>query len=407
MQNTIKFSKLKSIIAEAEDGATISNFEVVDTLERVKIEIAKNLCLNNISFNMHVEFILYPEYEFKCIRCKANKIICFSKNFDIGRSKLFLKGCLFDQLFIEYYNGVFKSESCKINSIRLRGQLHFANMPDELKLETSFFAKNLSVINAEILAFGTLIFDCDTITFTKVSNLKSKKTVISFEGKSVNMKGEISSIEFLIASVSDSLRFENVNFKEVTFKELHVYKSLETLNSNIEDLRVQLLMLLDKTKLKINSLNSTSRLRLMCERNNFIYYAKYFQSVEQDKYYNTLTWSKNFPEKLPLALSLYTNTFGRSWFLPIVLLLVSTHTIYLVACYFYVYPDLTNLWNKFFNGHSWTFLLPTHRYSTVFPDHEHLMYKPVVLFIDFIQRVVSGFMIFQFIRAFRFNFSTK
>ncbi|MEM8568313.1 MAG: hypothetical protein AAGF85_17765 [Bacteroidota bacterium] len=146
-------------------------------------------------------------------------------------------------------------------------------------------------------------------------------------------------------------------------------------------------------------------MRTWCEKNNFSHYVRYYQSLEQELYSDTLKF--NF-EKIPLLISKYANRFGRNWWLPLLCIIGVSLYLYFMAAFAYprftFYSDFGKvIIDKFLDGHIWTFMLPTHRLSTVFPNNT----SGWVIFIDFLQRIVSGFLIYQFIRAFRFNFQNK
>jgi hypothetical protein len=109
-------------------------------------------------------------------------------------------------------------------------------------------------------------------------------------------------------------------------------------------------------------------------------------------------------ETWPLWLSKITNEFGRNWILPALWLidLSAFFFICIVALmckgqnWLQITDQVTRLWD---NGVFLQFLLPTHSFS-LFSTYNQSFQIHVV---DSLQRLTSGYLIFQQVRAFRFH----
>lgn len=149
-------------------------------------------------------------------------------------------------------------------------------------------------------------------------------------------------------------------------------------------------------------------LKIICINNNEEIYARLFRLFELDFYYQNLLSDirSNFWEIAPLAISKCTNRFGRGWEYALFWLFFSSSTLFLLCSMFYHQFNWSESGNEFLTGHFFDFMLPIHKLSSIFPNYEsRSIYWPTITSIDFVQRILSGFLIYQLIRSFRFHFT--
>ncbi len=130
--------------------------------------------------------------------------------------------------------------------------------------------------------------------------------------------------------------------------------------------------------------------------------ARIFASMELESHYLYLTQDKKekWFNHFPLYTSKVSNDFGRNWIKPLIFFL-GTSFILLIALGYSMELDFSSIPDLLVSGDYFIFLLPTHDLNMF--DKYQPTYIGTVATIDFFQRLVSGFFIFQFIRAFRFH----
>jgi len=149
--------------------------------------------------------------------------------------------------------------------------------------------------------------------------------------------------------------------------------------------------------------NPATGFRRMAENNQLTFHTRFFQIHEQKALNKSLKQSGHFFTRLPLLLSKYTNRYGRNWVIPLVLVLGTSFVFYALAYWLNAAPaNVSGFLNSLKSGKLAIFVLPTHRLSTVFGSTDSI--NGWVYVIDTVQRITASFLIFQFIRAFRFNF---
>ncbi len=149
-------------------------------------------------------------------------------------------------------------------------------------------------------------------------------------------------------------------------------------------------------------------LKIICTNNNEEIYARLFRLFELDFYYQNLLTDKwsNFWEIAPLAISKWTNKFGRGWEYALIWLISSSSILFFLCSMFYHQFRWPEFGNEFLTGHFFDFILPIHKLSSIFPNYEyHSIYWPTITSLDFVQRILSSFLIYQLIRSFRFHFT--
>lgn len=111
-----------------------------------------------------------------------------------------------------------------------------------------------------------------------------------------------------------------------------------------------------------------------------------------------------FPADWPLTFSFYSNEFGRNWLLAFAWL-IDTSIVIFVAIVATMADDfdglhtlgmIQQLWKE---GVFFQFLLPTHSF-TLFANYN---FSGAVYLLDALQRLTSTYLIFQLVRAFRFQ----
>jgi hypothetical protein len=119
--------------------------------------------------------------------------------------------------------------------------------------------------------------------------------------------------------------------------------------------------------------------------------------------FHNFRWSNINLYLLPFDLSYWSNRFGRSWGLPFWWLVLSTIIFYLITILILSSINDTSprlVWETLNGlGAGYQYLLPTHSFQIFKPYNGNGW----IFFIDAIQRIFSGYFIFQFVRAFRFH----
>ncbi|MEM8568317.1 MAG: hypothetical protein AAGF85_17785 [Bacteroidota bacterium] len=398
------------LVEAAKNKSVISDYEIIASNQQIVIDLSISLTLSNIKFNSGtlikptlsgVNIFIHECYFVKKLELKS----------DYKETLVSLSNCSIGVLKLSNFRGSYKANQSiatndlnnVISLIKLTGNIEFSNQGGVTRLSAD--TVEFSNCNLEGISFSVV---ADKIILRSVRSI-DKMDPIDMYCHDLFMGKEIKNITFGKLINHKSFLASNAKLLELKIGNLVLRGTLKSRGSNIEDLKINLLQIRDKRRLiEQGDLDTASRLRLVCERSNYIYFARYFQSVEQEMYFHTLTWKGDLIEKAPLSLSHITNKFRRNWWLPLLWIFGLSHLFYFIATIPYISLTLySDFWGtigaKFFDGHSLTFMLPTHRLSLVFPNNP----SALVVAIDFVQRIVSGFLIFQFIRAFRFNFQTK
>ena len=145
-------------------------------------------------------------------------------------------------------------------------------------------------------------------------------------------------------------------------------------------------------------------LKNVAQKNNDAPQAIAFYAKEMEAYSRTLSWSWSGPLSWPreraqmidksiLLFNKYTNAFGLSWWLPIILILDVGLVLYALL-----------LWSSFCTdnfdkavGQFFVFLNPTHKTKFICGEN----WQPFTYFFDFTFRLIEATLIYQTIIAFR------
>ncbi|MEQ9009380.1 MAG: hypothetical protein RLP12_15970, partial [Ekhidna sp.] len=106
----------------------------------------------------------------------------------------------------------------------------------------------------------------------------------------------------------------------------------------------------------------------------------------------------------PLWAGYLTNKIGSSIERSLISWVMASLIFFIAASSFYSIPLLEQM----LSGRFFIFSLnPTHSLESVFPQITKEKFEPIILSLDYIGRVVIGFMLFQIISAFRFFFKNN
>ena len=122
----------------------------------------------------------------------------------------------------------------------------------------------------------------------------------------------------------------------------------------------------------------------------------------QEVFEEILKKDGNWRDRLILLTNRHSNDYGHDWFL-------SVKVLFIVSLYLFVFTKLVLLNFRFENSpslsHIAQFLMfminPIHKFGEIFPGHEDSYYRGFAECLDIVGRLFSGYMIFQFLKAFR------
>lgn len=138
------------------------------------------------------------------------------------------------------------------------------------------------------------------------------------------------------------------------------------------------------------------QLKNVCAKNMDKISQLQFEKMEMLFYSNQLNWKNSFQDWFILKSNQISNNHGLSWVRPLAWLLVLSFVFYTiinyVSCHFECYHV----------GNYLNFLMPLHNINDILcfkvSESKH---KNWINFWDITQRLISGYLIFQFLRAFR------
>lgn len=134
--------------------------------------------------------------------------------------------------------------------------------------------------------------------------------------------------------------------------------------------------------------------------------ANIFYAKEMNAYYNTITWRKNFWEKVNLSFNKFSNNHGQSWKIGMICLITTS------VAFFWLYLLLLNIelgslcsekdWGFFFKciSYYFEFLNPVHRTDEIAKGLVNDI-PPIARIIEGVSRIFIAFGIYQLVQAFR------
>lgn len=127
-----------------------------------------------------------------------------------------------------------------------------------------------------------------------------------------------------------------------------------------------------------------------------------YESIEMHVYEKLLSTKKFNSDTWILISNRWTNGHGQSWIRAGVILIVGSIVLFCLArlCLGYYYPDESLIFSTVADFFIFTFN-PLHKFLEVFNESQNVFLTGLAKFIDVLARLFSGYMIFQFLRAFR------
>lgn len=155
----------------------------------------------------------------------------------------------------------------------------------------------------------------------------------------------------------------------------------------------------------MNAYNSTKpeylrelfrQLKNVCAKNMDKISQLQFEKMEMLFYSDQLTWKSNFQDWFILKTNKISNNHGISWLRPLLWLVGLTFIFYTIINY------ISGSFHCYHIGQYLYFLLPIHNINDVLClNIADIKYNNWIYFWDITQRIVSAYLIFQFLRAFR------
>ncbi|TCC96498.1 aldo-keto reductase family protein [Pedobacter hiemivivus] len=229
---------------------------------------------------------------------------------------------------------------------------------------------------------------------------------------------------------SNSLRFKSfINYGQVSFFDLRLDGELLIQNSDLGKTAFisctikGALLNLDNSKITDASFNNTAfpiriaqdnnqqrlayaQLKKISESKGDYLEANRFYSSEMNSFYESITWKKNFWEKLNLSFNKYSNNHGQSWELAlfcILLLSIATYLLYLHLLgirpgHLISSKDRDYFWKCL--SYYFDFLNPVHRTDEIAKGLS-VTAASTARIIEGASRIFIAFGIYQFVQAFR------
>lgn len=120
-----------------------------------------------------------------------------------------------------------------------------------------------------------------------------------------------------------------------------------------------------------------------------------FEKLEMYYYDRQLSWKRNFGDWIIFKSNKYSNDYGQNWAIPIFWLIGFSFLFYTLLNYFFGNFECYHIGNYI------NFMMPFHGLKDVLCSQEKSITNNWVVFWDVVQRLFSGYFIFQFLRAFR------
>lgn len=406
-------------------------FNDLNLSPEIKINFAyckfyKKVNFSGIDFTKDIDFnntIFYDNADFK--KTTFNSEVDFQKsNFyakvkfnTLFKQKAHFNSCIFQEISFEY--SVFEEDAYFDNS-------HFQNKTSFLDAR---FKKNAN--------FNKCLFDGITTSFNRckfnhiVFSNSNFLNVVSFQSISCNDLAYFnnmtfsSKVEFNQSKFNNDVTFENTNFessyffncnfnkivsfknttssKIISFEEMSCGK-LDMKNSNFAIVNFLNIKGKDYFTLKKIHLDNKETARIIkshLEKQHNIIEANKFFVFEQEKYYDELNWFKNFGNKFVVGLNKLISNHQTSWLK--VLFGIVFYTVMVFIGYEYFIDNYQTLKQG---------ILASVNKSIELVDPLSMFKKDNEVFKDkqalgFIIRVLSLYLIWQFLTAFRQNTRRK
>ena len=269
-----------------------------------------------------------------------------------------------------------------------------------LNVENFHFDNMNNPINSEIN-----IGECDFNNFI-IRNVRNKGKFRIYKINTKKTESQCEIFELTDSSLGDS-EFQNVNLASYTAVVINdnLLSGLQYTGVKWPDNILVRKMDTDTDRDICAKERDTYRiLKNVAQKNNDAPQAIAFYAKEMEAYSRTLSWSWSGPLSWPreraqmidksiLLFNKYTNAFGLSWWLPIILILDVGLVLYALL-----------LWSSFCTdnfdkavGQFFVFLNPTHKTKFICGEN----WQPFTYFFDFTFRLIEATLIYQTIIAFR------
>ena len=138
------------------------------------------------------------------------------------------------------------------------------------------------------------------------------------------------------------------------------------------------------------------QLKNVCSRNMDKVNQLQFESMEMHFYSKQLTFKNNFQDWFILKSNQISNNHGSNWLRPIGWLLLFSFILYtIIIC-------ISKCSGNFDVGNFLAFIFPLHNISELLCSNpSNILHPDGVRFVDVLQKLISSYFIFQFLRSFR------
>jgi len=275
---------------------------------------------------------------------------------------------------LEKINNIFFFSDISVNYLRVHHSKYI-------------FIDNNSLINIQTLIFFRII------EIRSNQHLKPKNLILD------TCKELIGDLQI---SPSNCFKIYYCNLSNVVISnsDLSRTKSFDLLSSDYEGIKINELIYPQI----IHDRNTHRLFKRIALQNQDVINAKLQGINELIAYKNELCEKKKFWSWIPLFAGYWTNKYGSSLKYAFTSWAIISLFLYFLVSLFYSDPLIESIKS----GRFFIFALnPTHTLKSVFPKIESEFYKPSIITIDYLSRILIGFMIFQIISAFRFFFKNN
>lgn len=267
--------------------------------------------------------------------------------------------------------------------------------------------ENNSKIKISINTANTFI---DTFTISGILN-EGRFTIKDTNFKNLNIKGFTNNIVFQIHNVTvlNSLNIHDSSLGKAEFNnvKLECKEAIQIYQSNISDINL-LNSPIPNNIIAKNNNDYEGLKEIFCQLKNIANRQKNkvdelkYQQLEFDAYEKLLRKEGNWQDKFILYTNKWSNNHGQEWFRAFSKLLFLSIFFYCVIKillgYLYFNPNL--IWQELALFLNFAFN-PLHDFKDIFPKEMENAYYGSALLVDTIAKLLSGYLIFQGLRAFR------
>jgi len=385
----------------------ISNIECLRSLKFQKTTHYGNLIFNSGKFEKNVDIFECQFY---------NDLKLYGGTFK-NHLRVF-NGTCHSGLFTE---GKIQANEIQVQDTKIKyemsfkndGKIEYLNLSENDCGLTTFYSSNLGELEIDHCGEDQKIeIETSIIDKLKFSNLKNK-------GEILIKDSELNAVEVIDTVNYQNIKFLNIKVKKTKSKDFIIKNSdlgkaeflnVDTTNYNNVIITDSILMNILPINFQIKTIKATDnwnlketyrQLKYSYHKSGDNYNSMIFASMEMQTLNKIYSWnSKHFLDKF-ILWSRQSNNFDQNWLKPIILAFCFIFPIYFNILYQlkvpYVFSETLSIADLF--GKFLLFLNPTHKPD--FIDGYNINALNITIALDYISRLLSGYFLYQTIKAFR------